>query len=215
MRWLVYPPVFLVLLMLPGFLAWYARPPAERPPKSIHAIRWFLGMLFLVSGIAKLLPGFPNSMGPNNLERVLAEYGLGLLGRFVAVGEVAVGFLLLTHRFATLGALSLVPMLIGILVTVISLNWIGTPYVVSGLLVLNLILLLYDYPKLLPLIDARPEARPLAALSGYRAHTAWLMGLGVLLIALGAIRVDAARAPGVLLLVSSLVALGAVDWRSR
>lgn len=215
MRWLLYPPVLLLLLMLPGIATYLSLPAERRPPRSIHAIRWFLGMLFLISGIAKLLPGFPNSMGPNNLELVLEPHGLGPLGRFVAVGEVAIGFLLLTRRFATLGAVALGPMLIGILVTVTSLKWVGTPYVVSGLLVMDIVLLVYDHPKLLPLISERGANVPIGEISQrYRQHAGWLIGLGVLLIGLGAIRVAAVSTASVTILLASLIALAILDWRS-
>lgn len=215
MRWLLYPPVLLLLLMLPGIATWLSLPPERRPPRSIHAIRWFLGMLFLISGIAKLLPGFPNSMGPNNLELVLEPHGLGLLGRFVAVGEVAIGFLLVTRRFATVGAIALGPMLIGILVTVVSLKWVGTPYVVSGLLAMDILLLVYDHPKLLPLIGERGATIPSGDLSRqYRTHVGWLLGFGVLLVAIGVVRVPAVTAASVVIVLSSLVALAILDWRS-
>lgn len=45
------------------------------------------------------------------------------------------GALLLSQRFATLGAVMLVPMLANILVITISLQWRGTPYVNAVLLV--------------------------------------------------------------------------------
>lgn len=214
-RWLLYPPVFLLIALLPGIWTWFALPAAQRPPKSIHAIRWFLGMVFLISGIAKLLPGFPNSMGPTNLEAVLAVHGLGMLGRFVAVGEVAIGFLLLTRRFATIGAIALGPMLIGILITVTSLNWQGTPYVVSGLLVFDLILLAYDHPKLLPLIGERSGTLPASDLvQRYRSIAVWGAGLAVLLLVLAMVRVPAATTASVSTLLVSLVALAVLDWRS-
>ena len=67
-------------------------------------------------------------MGPADLENTLAPYGLATYARFIALSETGIGLLLLTRRFATLGALFLAPMLINILVLTASLHWRGTPY---------------------------------------------------------------------------------------
>src|SRR6187401_416150 len=115
MRLLWFPPVLMLVLFAPAAVAYRFLDPAIRPPFLIYGLRWFLGLLFTISGLAKLIPGFPNTMGPVNLEHSLAPYGLALFGRFIAVSEVGVGLLLLTRRFATLGALALVPMLTCIL----------------------------------------------------------------------------------------------------
>lgn len=115
----------------------------------ILGIRIFLGLIFFTSGMAKLYHGaFPGIIGPVWLEEKLAVYGLGLFARFVAYSQVIIGLLLLTQRFATLGAIMLFPMLLNIWIVTISLEWRGTPYVNFVLLSLNLILLLADFHKL-------------------------------------------------------------------
>lgn len=112
---------------------------------AIVANRLFLGGIFLTGGMSKLIP-FPGIMGPVWLEAELEPHGLGLYARFIAWSEVVIGLLLLS-RFATVGAIMLVPMLLNILMVTISLNWRGTPYVVGFFLLQNAFLLICDYHR--------------------------------------------------------------------
>ena len=119
-------------------------------PTVILLIRVFLGLIFFGAGMSKLYfeHKFPGIIGPVWLEDELAPYGLGLYARFIAISQIIVGLLLLTQRFATLGAVLLFPVLLNILMVTISLDWKGTPYVNGLFLLLNTWLLLYDWPKL-------------------------------------------------------------------
>ena len=155
---LLSPPGLMLLLFLPAAFAWRRLNPHIRPPFLIYGLRWFLGLLFLISGLAKLVPGFPNTMGPVDLEHTLAPHGLALYARFIAVSEVGIGLLLLTRRYATIGALMLVPMLVSIIVITYALEWKGTPYLVAVFLLLTLILIAYDLPKLAVLVGDRAAA---------------------------------------------------------
>ena len=55
-----------------------------KPSLLIVGLRWFLGLLWVVfSGLAKLIPGFPNSMGPRpTWSTGSAPHGLALFARF-------------------------------------------------------------------------------------------------------------------------------------
>jgi len=118
----------------------------------------FLGLIFFSSGMAKLfyLHKFPGLIGPVWLEDVLSKHNLGLFARFIAYSQVSMGFLLLTFRFRTIGAIMLLPMLLNIFLITVSQNWVGTPYLIAIFLVLNLWLLWFDHKKLLPLITGIP-----------------------------------------------------------
>lgn len=213
MRLLLFPPVLMVVVFLPAAIAYRYLDPAGRPPFTIYALRWFLGILFTISGLAKLIPGFPNTMGPPDLVATLASHGLAPFGRFIAVSEVGIGLLLLTRRFATIGALALVPMLTSIFIITSALHWRGTPFVVAGFLALNLVVLLHDYPRLLPLLGGRPPA-PVDSFS--RADTSplpWLAGTGVVLLSLGFFRFESRTEPMVFLVIIALAGLVILDWR--
>ena len=110
-------------------------------------LSFFLGIIFTTTGIEKLT-GLPDIIGPHYLIDELTKYDLGLYGSFIAYAQLCIGFMLLTNRLRTLGAVMLLPVLGNILMVTISLNWDGTPYVVSFLILLNLIVLTLDYHKI-------------------------------------------------------------------
>lgn len=89
-------------------------------------------MIFLLAGLSNLID-FPVIIGPVLLEEKAAAYGMEIFARFVAIEKSIVGAMLLT-RFATLGAIILFPMILGILIFTISLGWQETPYINSVLL---------------------------------------------------------------------------------
>lgn len=152
-------------------------------PLWVHGVRAFLGVIFFSAGISKLIPGFPSIIGPVWLVDRLEPYGLALFGQFIALSEAAVGLLLLSRRLAILGAIMLVPMLTSILVVTISLQWRGTPYVNAFLLLLNLALLAYDYPRwrgILHLPWVTAEA-PAGSARGPRLDPGWWTLLAIIL----------------------------------
>lgn len=78
--------------------------------------RLLLGALMLGGGLYKLSDNqLPGLMGPPMNHAFLAEHGLELFAQFVGVAQLLIGLLLLTGRFALLGALMLVPMWTGII----------------------------------------------------------------------------------------------------
>lgn len=214
-RFIFYGPatVFLVILVAVGIHPFLDR--GTRPPFHIHAMRCFLGCIFVFSGLAKLIPNFPNSIGPPWLEARLEPYGLALFARFIAVSELAVGLLLLTRRLATLGALMLFPMITGILVITISLQWRGTPYVNAVFLLLNGALLAYDYPRLRWIIaeDTPPGSGPAASAGDIRPRLPWLIALSALLLILAFARPATAWSPAGVLGTLAILALVVGDWR--
>jgi hypothetical protein len=116
-------------------------------------------MTFFTAGMSKLMP-FIGWIGPVWLIERLEEFNLGIYARFIAISQVVIGLLLLTRRFATLGTIMLVPMLLNILMITISQNWSGTPFIVGIMLLMNLGLLVYDYPRLKFLIADDPARLP-------------------------------------------------------
>jgi uncharacterized membrane protein YphA (DoxX/SURF4 family) len=128
---------------------------------ALAGTRVFLGLIFFSSGTAKLTHGdFFGIIGPVWLADRLAPYGLGLWAEFVAWSQVLIGLLLLSQRFAVIGAIMLVPMLANIFMITVSLQWRGTPYVNAVLLAMNGFLLWGERHRLkLLFIDDDPAAR--------------------------------------------------------
>jgi hypothetical protein len=141
-----------------------------------RSARGLLALTFVTAGLGKLFAGhhFPGFIGPVHLEDALAPYGLALYARFIGYSQVCIGLLLLTRRFAALGAIMLVPMLANILVVTVSLGWRGTPYVNGFLLGVNLYVVWTDRAKWIALM---PIASPASGLWSV------LAGLGFVLAA--------------------------------
>jgi len=156
---------------------------------AVVGIRLFLGLIFFTSGMGKLTRGdYPGLIGPVHLDEWLAPYGLGLWVQFVAWSQVGVGLLLLSQRFATLGAIMLLPMIANILVVTVSLQWQGTPYINGFLLALNLFLLAADYHKIKFLLfdDVQQLRKTPLRRSSAMIDILWLLGF-VLCLASGAL----------------------------
>jgi len=135
----------------------------------VIVIRLFLGYIFFSSGLSKLTHGqFNQIIGPAFLEDSLAKYGLAFFARIVAISQVICGTLVLSQRFSSIGAIVLLPMNLSILAVTISLNWHGTPYVVGFFLGLNVLLLVYDWKKLIVIISiAQTSTVKATTLDGY------------------------------------------------
>ncbi len=154
----------------------------------VTSIRLFLGFVLFGAGMSKLYENhaFPGIIGPVWLEEELAKYGLGLFARFVAMGQVVAGGLLLTQRFATLGAVMSFPMLLCILMVTISLQWQGTPYVNAVFLAMNSYLLAYDYHKLKFLIAENSQSIAEQPLKRYdkKGDLLWGLAFGLILLSI-------------------------------
>lgn len=146
--------------------------------------RLFLGYVFISAGFCKLTHGhFGQLIGPPWLEDRLAQYDLALFARVVAWSQVSCGILLLSQRFSALGAVMLVPMNISILAVTVSMNWQGTPYVNAVFLVLNLLLLAYEWPKFRSLFQAGSFTVIPNPLDALRKDVLNIAGMAVFLVA--------------------------------
>ncbi|MEP0710616.1 hypothetical protein [Algoriphagus sp.] len=152
------------------------------------SISIFLGFTFWGAGMAKLFHEhqFFGWIGPVWLIEELEPYGLGFYGKFIALSQICIGYMLVTTRYKLLGSIMMIPMIANILMVTISLDWRGTPYVLAFLLLLNLILLWQYRDFFRPLIDEGKsrfdiKTRRIRTASG---HLVWLAGLGLQLFAI-------------------------------
>lgn len=156
---------------------------------AVIAVRILLGFIFFTAGMGKLTHGhyFPLTIFPMSLSEILAPYGLSLWGEFVAWSQVVIGFLLMSQRFATLGAIMSLPLISNIFVVTVSLGFVNTPYLNAFLIFLNLFLLAADYHKLKFLfLDDVSEFRHVPLRRRFRqVDLIWLAGL-ILCLAAGA-----------------------------
>ncbi|TXE08845.1 hypothetical protein [Algoriphagus aquimarinus] len=153
------------------------------PRIILMLISIFLGFTFWGSGMAKLFyeHRFFGWIGPVWLIERLEPYGLGFYGKFIALSQIAIGYMLITTRYKLLGSIMMLPLIGNILMVTISLDWSGTPYVLAFLLLLDLILLWQYRDFFRPLIDEGKSSydvktRPIRSRNG---HLVWLASLAL------------------------------------
>ncbi|MCI1188985.1 hypothetical protein MON38_16300 [Hymenobacter sp. DH14] len=75
-------------------------------------------------------------------------YQSGLYWQFIGVAQCVAGLLLLTQRFALLGALAYLPIMASIFVITIAYDFAGTPIITGLMLLAGLLLLAWDWNRL-------------------------------------------------------------------
>jgi hypothetical protein len=153
----------------------------------VVGVRLLLGILMLGGGLYKLSDNHLVAlMGPPVNHVFLAKNGLEIFAQFIGVAQLLIGLLLLTGRFALLGAVLMVPMWLNIIFLTWSQHWTGTPFLTTGFLMLNLGLLLHDYPRLKFLLyppqDARALHRQALQTGPLPAEVMWWLGGTIVLV---------------------------------
>ncbi len=101
-------------------------------------------------------------------------YQTGLYWQFIGWVQLLAGFFLMTQRFAKLGAVLNLPIILNVFVITISMEFGGTPVITGLMLLANLLLISWHWSELrtlvnLPYIPApvdQEENKPLWALTG-------------------------------------------------
>lgn len=101
-------------------------------------------------------------------------YQTGLYWQFIGWTQLVAGFLLMTQRFAKLGAAVNLPIILNVFVITISMEFGGTPVITGLMLAANLLLIWWHWGELRSLVDlpyqpANPdleENKPLWAITG-------------------------------------------------
>lgn len=101
-------------------------------------------------------------------------YQTGLYWQFIGWAQLLAGFLLMTQRYAKLGALVNFPILLNVFVITISMDFGGTPLITGLMLAANLMLLIWHWGELKSLINLpytpepkdQEENKPLWAITG-------------------------------------------------
>ena len=102
-------------------------------------------------------------------------YQSGLYWQFIGVAQCLAGLLLLTQRYAMLGALLFLAIIANIFVITISYDFAGTSVITGLMLLATLLLLAWDWNQLRVVVN-RP-ARPEATSALYRSRLWEVVGL--------------------------------------
>jgi uncharacterized membrane protein YphA (DoxX/SURF4 family) len=150
----------------------------------IVLVRLLIGFSFIPSGIKKIL-GRPFTMlSPETPIGYFfdALYKTGIYYQFLGWVQFIAAILLMSQRFATLGAALFFAIIINIWMITIALHFSGTWVITSLLVLANIILLIWDAHKFLPIFNS--QNRDMVAHSTIIAHDKIWEFLGPILIIL-------------------------------
>jgi hypothetical protein len=132
------------------------------PQLLIIYTRYLIGAAFVFASVVKIQgKRFTTIDGinePINSAWHMFEtlYQSGLWWKFLGLGQIIAGLLLMTQRYAKLGALMFLPVIANVFVITLSYDFRGTPLITGLMLIANIILVLWDWDELKVLINKTP-----------------------------------------------------------
>ncbi len=120
----------------------------------IFGVSLLFGLMFINSGLNKFfnyMP-MPNDLPEGMVKAMTAFMQIGWLMPLIAIAEIVGGVLFLTNKYRALGAIIIFPVMIGILLTHITLAPSGLP-VALILMAINLWVIFENRAKYLPMIN--------------------------------------------------------------
>lgn len=132
------------------------------PQLFVIYLRYLIGFAFIFASLVKIQGlRFTTDSGaenPINSAWHFFEtlYESGVYWRFIGIAQFITGTLLVTQRFAKLGAILFLPIIANVFVITISYDFRGTP-IITGLMLLSTLFLIYwDWDALKILINKQP-----------------------------------------------------------
>ena len=132
------------------------------PQLFIIYTRYLIGASFVFASIVKLKGGRFTTIGgenePINSAWHMFEtlYQSGLWWKFLGLGQIVAGFLLMTQRYSKLGALMFLPVISNVFVITLSYDFRGTPIITGLMLLANVMLIIWDWDELKILVNKIP-----------------------------------------------------------
>jgi len=155
-------------------------------------LRYLIGGAFVYAGWGKALggrfmPAGTLQLPPNHgisLDLFFETlYRTGIWWNFLGISQVVPGALLITQRFATLGAVAFLPVSLNIFLITISMDFHFTPVITALILAGNLGLILWDYQKIKPLFHPNQSAQlTVTPQSDQLSMPHYWQGLGILIL---------------------------------
>lgn len=133
------------------------------PQLLIIVIRYLLGIAFVFASIIKIkglrFTSFDGTHYPINSPFHYFEtvYQSGLYWKFLGLGQLIAGGLLLTQRYTKLGAIIYLPIIVNVYVITLSYGFSGTPYITGMMFLANILLIIWDWDTLKVLLNQQPE----------------------------------------------------------
>lgn len=133
------------------------------PQLFVIYLRYLIGFAFIFASLVKIQGlRFTSESGaenPINSAWHFFEtlYESGLYWRFLGLAQFITGSLLITQRFAKLGAVLFLPIIVNIFVITISYDFRGTPIITGLMLISTLFLIFWDWDSLKVLFNLKPN----------------------------------------------------------
>lgn len=117
---------------------------------AVIYLRYLVGFAFVFASIVKIKSMRFTSIPPTEPVGYFFEamYQTGFYWNFLGWGQFISGALLMTQRFATVGAMMFLPIILNVFVITHAINFgIGTPVITTLMLLATIFLIVWDYKK--------------------------------------------------------------------
>jgi len=132
------------------------------PQLFIIYTRYLIGAAFVFASVVKIqgkrFTSIDGINEPINSAWHMFEtlYQSGLWWKFMGLGQLIAGLLLMTQRYAKLGALMFLPIIANVFIFTLSYDFRGTPVITGLMLIANIMLVLWDWDELKVLVNKTP-----------------------------------------------------------
>ena len=133
------------------------------PQIFIIYTRYLIGGAFVFASLIKIkgnrFTSESGALNPINSAWHFFEtmYQSGLYWKFIGIGQLIAGFLLMTQRYSKLGALMNLPIILNIFVITLSYYFAYTPVVTGLMLMANLLLIIWEWDEIKILFNLVPN----------------------------------------------------------
>ncbi|CAL2086778.1 hypothetical protein [Tenacibaculum sp. 190524A05c] len=133
------------------------------PQLFIIYLRYVIGFAFVFASIVKIQGlRFTTDSGAENPINTAwhffeTMYQSGLYWKFLGLSQLISGLILMTQKYAKLGALLFLPIIANVFVITISYDFRGTPVITGLMLLANFILIAWDWNTLKILVNKKPS----------------------------------------------------------
>lgn len=157
-------------------------------------LRYLIASAFIFASVPKILGERFTQIPIDNPVGFYFEamYRTGFYWNFLGWGQMIAALLLMTQRFAALGAMLFYPIIINVWLVTWSVGFNGTPVITFLMFLGNTYLLVWEYRRIVPFVQFESQAfiLPSGFDDGFMRKRVWI-GLGVFLsICIVCLRVD-------------------------
>lgn len=144
------------------------------PQLFIIYTRYLIGAAFVFASVVKIKGERFTTAGGADMPIDTAWhmfetlYQSGLWWKFLGLGQLIAGFILMTQRYSKLGALMFFPVISNVFIITLSYDFKATPVITGLMLIANILLLLWDWDQLKILFNKTPSISTVLRLENMR-----------------------------------------------